>query len=840
MFLSLSAIALTLTGSSFPKLPILKAENSTIAGLILVKYPQNVASQLSAKFLRIDRRVVVDGTQMEFVNQIGSTGWVQYKISTLVDPKKLAESLKANDPNVRVVQPVNRVRGLIAEPNDLDFNAEERREDYVLNFSENDAFFRRCWHLDEVDAMGGWSVWPNQYYTAATKPTNVPTIAVLDSGCDMDHPDFINAGGAGTNTTQGGQIDKARSVKIRNVQVVSGGDPTDGNGHGTHVAGLALAAGNNGGFNDHGTIGTGYACKGMIYNVLDANGSGSDSDVAYAIIHAADNGADIINLSLGGENFSQVLQDAVVYATEKGSVVVCAGNEDGNGGGDLGPIYPAACSGSLGVTANGPDYTHASYAGFGYYVDLGAPGGDFKQEGSLGGDFVLKLQFNWSTGTTYPNYISINQLAAPPYTMDFTYLPGTSMATPVVAGALGHYFAKNNLRQGNWNNIRAYRAAQRSAYHQGAALGGWEPSNGYGAFNFTGLMNDLDERGATIGGVEGIVYVGGTPVPNTQVRANPYNPITGVVNTSQTYSTTTIAGGMYRFDGMPAGHYRIRTAPFGNLKDAFVKVVHGSDRSGVDFYAGAAWLDSTTPTVVRCNVSNVTSTGITVDHFAYDTETRLFDCTFAVETAAGSLVVAPRRIFRESNIENFDFNGSSLAPGDYKLVARYINGEAMVETKEVPFTIGTALVPVSGVATLQRYTGSGAHNLSFEIRTPGSTTSLESHSFNCVNGTNFTLNTSRRGIFDIAVKGGPFLRSVIRNVNITNSGASGLTVSLRNGNINGDNSVGGADFNALRAAWGSNSASANWNRSADLNGDGSVGGTDLNILREFWSQSGDN
>src|SRR5256885_4946842 len=110
-----------------------------------------------------------------------------------------------------------------------------------------------------------------------------------------------------------------------------------------------------------------------------------------------------IYLSLGSTNFSQLFQDAVTYAFQRGSAVICAGNENGNGGGNLGPIYPAACSGALGVTANAPDYFSADdyYAGYGSYVDIAAPGGDLV----AGADYYI-IQYVWSTacrGTVFLN-----------------------------------------------------------------------------------------------------------------------------------------------------------------------------------------------------------------------------------------------------------------------------------------------------------------------------------------------------------------------------------------------------------------------------------------------------
>ena len=701
-----------------------------VPGFLLVKYKKEVAAAIaeSSKYSRPNLRNSIS-MDMQFQSRIGNSGWIMYKIPTVVNPIEYAEVVRKNEPRAINVDTVKEVHTLLVPPNDPDFDAVQYDDPeglYFLDFREDTSeplSFRRDWHLDDIDALNAWSVWPNQYYTAANKPTNAPLIAIIDSGCDMDHPDFRNAGGAGTNTTQGGQLDKAKSATVVIGTVTPGGDVTDHNGHGTHVAGLALAAANNGTYAGHGTPGTGYACKGMIVKCIQDNGSGLDSDVALAIYYAVDQGADVISISLGTTFFSQVMQDAITYATEHGSVVAVAGNEDGGGGGDLGPIWPAACSGVLGITANGPDWIPATetYTGYGFYVDLGAPGGDIQKIGVpeiLDGYY--KLQFPWSTATRYANYITDNSLAYPPYTLDYTYLIGTSMACPVVAGSIGTYMGKNNLHQGNWSNTRVYRAAETAAQSQGAPFGGWELVNGYGFFDFQAMMVDQDSRVAQIGGVEGIVFDGGTAVSNVTVRAKKWDPATGTTS-GVTFTTSTFANGNYRFDGMAPGFYQVWAIAFAHRKDAWVEIKAGSDRSGVDFYCGTPVIDSDGPIVPKCNILASSATNLSVDHFAFDPETRLQDISFQVLNSANTIVVNPKRVFFENNLVNLGF-GTTLSNGTYTLRATYVNGEGFTTVVDRPFVIGNSPVPVSGTITLQSYPSATNRTITMQLRTPGTTT----------------------------------------------------------------------------------------------------------------------
>ncbi|MGI5246061.1 FG-GAP-like repeat-containing protein [Dactylosporangium sp. CA-139066] len=187
-----------------------------------------------------------------------------------------------------------------------------------------------------------------------TKGSTDQIIAVVDSGVDAKHEDLAGRTVAGYNA-------------ITNVPTAANAN-TDDNGHGTMVAGIAAANTNNG----IGVAGVAWNGRVMPVKVLDSQGNGYDSDIAKGIVWAADHGAKIINLSLGGPGDSSVLHDAVTYATGKGSlVVVAAGNT-----GDNTPQYPAAYPEVLAVAATDGAGKLTDFSSWGDWVDVAAPGFD--------------------------------------------------------------------------------------------------------------------------------------------------------------------------------------------------------------------------------------------------------------------------------------------------------------------------------------------------------------------------------------------------------------------------------------------------------------------------------
>jgi hypothetical protein len=154
----------------------------------------------------------------------------------------------------------------------------------------------------------------------------------------------------------------------------------------------------------------------------------------------------------------------------------------------------------------------------------------------------------------------------------------------------------------------------------------------------------------------------------------------------------------------------------------------------------------------------------------------------------------------------------------------------------------TVLAPrLSGHVTLGDFTGTVAgQQVTILVRNPGTTTTLDSYTTSLDASGNFSVITSRIGTFDVAIKGAHWLRKVVANVTFNAQGAAGVSPTLTNGDINGDNVISLSDFTLLRTAFGSTPSDPNWNANADLNGDGAVSLSDFTILRAHFGAAGDN
>ena len=233
----------------------------------------------------------------------------------------------------------------------------------------NDPYYNQQWGPQDIKANLAWDkVTPAQR-------ANV-TIAVLDTGINAGHEDL-----------------QASIVPGYNF-IDNNNNPVDGHGHGTHVAGIAAAITNNA----KGIAGVAGGAKIMPVKVMNDSGSGDYASIINGIKYAADNGAKVISMSLGGPGSSQAMQDAVDYAISRGASVVAA-----SGNSNSAVAFPGNCNGVITVGAVDSNNQRASFSNYGPEMDVVAPG---------------------------VNIISSYKGNANSYTS----MSGTSMATPFVAG----------------------------------------------------------------------------------------------------------------------------------------------------------------------------------------------------------------------------------------------------------------------------------------------------------------------------------------------------------------------------------------------------------------------
>ncbi len=436
------------------------------------------------------------------------------------------------------------------------------------------------WPAHQLDMMAAWDSYPADYLTASNRPQTGPIVAIVDTGVDPGHPDFMNVGATGTDVAQGGQLLLSQACTFLSGQSNDlAPEATDEHGHGTYLAGLVAAAANNGITAGDGIAGIAYTARLLPLKVARANGVAMHADVARAIIYAADQGAMVILIGMEAETWSQTLQSAVDYAWNRGCFLAApAGNTS-----DSTPIFPASCPHVFGVAAATADGRVAAYSTRGRAA-LAGPGGDE----TIG---------IYSTLPTYACTLR-SDLTTPAY----GWLMGTSQAAAHVAGAAA-------LRAGSVGLAPAtgdeggliWQALQQSATAlTDTALGGWEETAGYGLLAPATLLTGEGRRAASVGGIVGRVLSAGSPVIGAPVTATPEGPGQPV-----TVTTEWPAGG-YRMANAAPGRYQVTAEAGGNTgvwERANVRA--GCDAPGVDFRLGslssdAALLEAEIPTAARC------------------------------------------------------------------------------------------------------------------------------------------------------------------------------------------------------------------------------------------------
>ncbi len=306
------------------------------------------------------------------------------------------------------------------------------------NFVPNDPMYAQQWNLKAINMEKAWE----------RSHGKGVIVAVLDTGIAWEnHDDF-----AVVPDLDGQKFQEGWDF------VNDDAHANDDHGHGTHVAGTISQATDNG----EGVAGVAFEATLMPVKVLDHFGSGNTADIADAIRWAADHGAKVINMSLGGGGRSAVMEQAVEYARAKGVVVACAA---GNGGRGV-VEYPAAYPGSFAVAAVGPTGAKAPYSSWGKELDIAAPGGD-KSQGEAAGIVQNTIDPQDVSHGIYASY------------------QGTSMATPHVAGVAALLFAA-----GAKNPDQVEKAIILGA-KQAPGTKGWTDQFGHGLLNAEGALDAL-------------------------------------------------------------------------------------------------------------------------------------------------------------------------------------------------------------------------------------------------------------------------------------------------------------------------------------------------------------
>jgi subtilisin family serine protease len=318
------------------------------------------------------------------------------------------------------------------------------------------------WALRGDAPMGAASAW-------ARATAGAVTVAIVDTGVDLSHPDlapnlWTNPGeipGNGIDDDADGYVDDVHGADLLNGD----GDPRDDNGHGTHVAGIVAARGENG----VGVAGVAWRARIMAVKVLDSHAAGDMSTVARGLRYAVAHGARIVNVSLSGPTAGADIAGAIDEARAAGVVVVAAA---GNTGADLDvtPAYPAALDAPNLVTVTSSDRRGAlsPRASFGRAsVDLAAPGQDILSTARGGG-----YEFRSGTSTAAAQVSgALALLAGARPALGADALRGALLAAarrsslPVASGALdiGGALRRIGARARSRSTVRAARSNSERA-----------------------------------------------------------------------------------------------------------------------------------------------------------------------------------------------------------------------------------------------------------------------------------------------------------------------------------------------------------------------------------------
>jgi len=327
------------------------------------------------------KKVVINGTEKTLPSLIDI-----YRIR-MADGQEISEMIREleEDPSVE-----------FAEPNYIIYSVDIQPDDPIYRAGAQ-------WHLDTICAPAAWNL---------TVSDTGQVIGIVDTGIDMDHPDLAENIWTNSDEIPGNGIDDDDNGFIDDTHgwdfINRDNDPDDDNSHGTHVAGLAAAVTNN----TIGVAGVAWHARIMPVKMLQSSGTGNAADFAAAILYAFENGATIINMSLGSYGESKTVLIALEYAYSNALLVAAAGNDFYNI--DLAPLYPACYSFVVGTESSGFNNELAYFSNF-------DPDGPITSASPELYNYEVRAP-GMAIYSTFPNG-------------NYHALSGTSMSSPIVAGA---------------------------------------------------------------------------------------------------------------------------------------------------------------------------------------------------------------------------------------------------------------------------------------------------------------------------------------------------------------------------------------------------------------------
>jgi subtilisin family serine protease len=422
---------------------------------------ENSKSKLKIGSIKVDRIMTVYGAQsMRKLNTGKKSGYqsVVLKFGDGADISKIVTELSKTDVVAH------------AEPDYIGQGSG------VRGTSPNDQYYNRQWGLKNdgsfslSTAIAGADIEMEEGW-ALEKGDSSIIVGIIDTGCKLDHPDLLGRiwqnyteiSGNGIDEGNNGYTDDNRGWDF----AYNDNNPADDYGHGSNVAGIIGTNGDN----STGLAGVDWNCKLMILKGLNSQNWGYYSWWIDAIHYAVDNGANLLNMSIGGTDVSSALEDAVNYALNNNvTIVACMMNADTNT-----VYYPAGYPGVIAVGSTNPDdkrsrpffWSTTSGSNYGSHISVVAPG-------------------NYIYGLNYQSNTSYN-----------SYWGGTSQAAPHVCGLASLLLAQNpELTPAQIKDI-IQKTAEDLVGDPAEDTPGWDQYYGYGrinAYNALLQLSDVNEK----------------------------------------------------------------------------------------------------------------------------------------------------------------------------------------------------------------------------------------------------------------------------------------------------------------------------------------------------------